>query len=442
VRGPTPPIEPPPVARREIVSWCLYDFANSAFSVIITTVVFSRYFQQFVVVGDARLGSLLWGVAISVSMLVVGLVSPLLGAMADHAAGKKKGLFLFTAMCVAGTALLWFVGPGDVVLAMALFVVANIGFAASFSFYNGFLTEITDEKNVGEVSGWGFALGYIGGLVCLAVCLPLLFRPWTPETLGGVRASFLVTAGFFALFSLPIFLWLKERTVASAHVSLPALTKAGFVRLAETFTHAARLGDLFKYLIAFLIYNDAIETVIFFSPVFASEVLHFGDAEILYLFAAVQATAFIGAWALAALTDRIGAMRMVIWTLVVWCLLVGWAYFITSRAMFWVMALLAGLVLGPCQAASRSLMAIFIPEGRSSEFFGLFSISGKFSAILGPLVFGWTTYAFGSHRAGLLSTLVFFALGLGLLFTVDVEKGRRAAQGQGEGIGRIVPSND
>jgi len=206
-----------------------------------------------------------------------------------------------------------------------------------------------------------------------------------------------------------------------------ALARAGFSRLGETFRDVRRYEDLFKFLIAFLIYNDAIETVIYFSPVFASAVLGFTDAEVLYLFAAVQATAFFGAWGLAAVTDRLGARRMVALTLVVWCALVLWAYFITAKVLFWVMALTAGLVLGPCQAASRSMMSLFVPEGRSAEFFGFFSISGKFSAILGPLVFGWTTYAFGSHRAGLLSTLAFFATGLALLFTVNVARGREAA---------------
>ena len=425
----TPAAPAEPVARREILSWCLYDFANSAFSVIITTVVFSRYFQQFVVEGDAKLGSLLWGIAISASMLVIGLASPILGAMADLSGGKKRGLLIFTAIAVAGTAALYFVGPGDVILGMILFVAANIGFSGSFSFYNGFLPEITTEEDVGRVSGMGFAWGYVGGLVCLGVCLPLLWKPWTPATLGSVRASYLVTAAFFALFSAPIFLWLRERSPARAPISFGPLARAGFGRLGETFRDVRRYADLFKFLIAFLIYNDAIETVIFFSPVFASEVLGFTDAEVLYLFAAVQATAFIGAWGLAAVTDRVGARRMVALTLVVWVALVLWAYFITDKSLFWVMALTAGLVLGPCQAASRSLMSLFVPQGRSAEFFGFFSISGKFSAILGPLVFGWTTYAFGSHRAGLLSTLAFFATGLALLFTVNVARGREAAAG-------------
>ena len=415
------------VTRREILSWCCYDFANSGFSAVITTVIYSRYFQQQVVEGDARLGSFLWGIAISLSMLLVGLASPVLGAMADHAAGKKRGLLIFTAVAVAGTASLWFVLPGAVAAGMALFIIANVGFSGSFSFYNGFLPEISTRENVGRISGLGFALGYIGGLICLALCLPLLSMGAGLGVAGGVRASFVVTAAFYALFSIPILIWVRERRKPSAAVSFFALARAGFARLGRTFSQVKNLGDLFKFLLAFLLYNDAIETVIFFSPVFASEVLGFRDEEVLYLFMLVQASAFVGAWALAGITDRVGALKMVAATLVVWIALVGWAYFIESKAMFWVMALLAGTVLGPCQAASRSLMATFTPADRAAEFFGFFSISGKFSAILGPLVFGWATWFFGSHRAGLLSTLVFFAAGMAVLFTVNVEKGSRAA---------------
>ena len=418
----------PPVRRREILAWCLYDFANSSFSVVITTVVFSRYFQQHVVQGDARLGALLWGTAVSVSMLLVALASPLLGAMADFVAGKRRGLLVFTALAVAGTTALWIVEPGDVGTGMVLFIVANVGFAGAFAFYNGFLPEISTDSNVGRISGIGFALGYIGGLACLAICLPLLWRPWNAQTLPGVRASFLVTAGFYAVFAVPIFLWLRERRTAEGRPGLLALSRIGLCRLRETFSHAARLKDMFRLLVAFVIYNDGIETVIYFSPVFASAVLGFSDAEVLILFAAVQAAAFVGAWGLASLTDRIGPLRMVAATLVVWAALTGWAYVVTEKGAFWVLAIVGGVVLGPCQAASRSAMSLLVPPGRNAEFFGLFAISGKVSAILGPSVFGWATYLLGGHRAGILSTLTFFLIGLAVLATVDLQRGRRAAR--------------
>jgi UMF1 family MFS transporter len=425
------PVESPTternVPRREVLSWWLYDFANSAFNVMITTVVFGRYFQQFVVEGNVKLGTLLWGTAISASMLLVAVVSPVLGAMADYSAGKKRALLSFTALSVMATAALAIVGPGDVALGMGLFILANFGHSGSLVFYNGFLPEISTDRNVGKVSSIGYAFGYVGGLVCLGICFPLIGYQWATENLGGVRSSFLVTAAFFAAFSVPVLLWLRERQHARATIPLPALAREGFTRLRDTLVHASRLRDLFKFLIAFLIFNDAIETVIYFSPIFATEVLGFGDADVIILFAAVQSSAFVGAWALAALTDRIGTLRMVTATVVVWSLLAGWTYFVTQRSVFWIVALLAGLVLGPCQAASRSAMSQLIPKGRSAEFFGLFAISGKVSAIIGPSVFGWTTYLFSSHRAGVLSTLVFFVIGLAVLSRVDMRRGREAA---------------
>jgi UMF1 family MFS transporter len=394
---------------------------------MITTVVFGRYFQQFVVEGNVKLGTLLWGTAISASMLLVAVVSPVLGAMADYSAGKKRALLSFTALSVMATAALAIVGPGDVALGMGLFILANFGHSGSLVFYNGFLPEISTDRNVGKVSSIGYAFGYVGGLVCLGICFPLIGYQWATENLGGVRSSFLVTAAFFAAFSVPVLLWLRERQHARATIPLPALAREGFTRLRDTLVHASRLRDLFKFLIAFLIFNDAIETVIYFSPIFATEVLGFGDADVIILFAAVQSSAFVGAWALAALTDRIGTLRMVTATVVVWSLLAGWTYFVTQRSVFWIVALLAGLVLGPCQAASRSAMSQLIPKGRSAEFFGLFAISGKVSAIIGPSVFGWTTYLFSSHRAGVLSTLVFFVIGLAVLSRVDMRRGREAA---------------
>src|SRR5678816_169649 len=204
----TPGTSPPPAGNLELWSWCFYDFANSAFPTLITTVAYAVYFTE-VVAGGSSSAQLLWSVAISVSMILIGAVSPLLGAIADFSASKKKWLFWFTVMCVVPNAALYFVGPGDLVAGTLLFVVANIGFAGGNGIYNGFLSELSDERNVGRLSGYGYALGYLGGLIALAVCLPLLKGGFGPDNRAMFRASFLVSAGFFALFSLPIFLWMK-----------------------------------------------------------------------------------------------------------------------------------------------------------------------------------------------------------------------------------------
>ncbi|HKY31700.1 MAG TPA: MFS transporter [Candidatus Polarisedimenticolia bacterium] len=391
---------------------------------------YAVYFTQVVAAGS-RHASLLWGGAISVSMVVSGAVSPLLGAMADHTASKKRWLLIFTVLCIVPTALLYLVGPGDVVAGTLLFVIANIGFAAGNGFYNGFLSELSSEDDVGRLSGYGYALGYAGGLIALLLCLPLLSGGFGPGHDATFRASFLVTALFFAVFAVPLFLWMRERAVPAPRPRGVSLVRVGYVRLRETFRHVRRLRELFKFLGAFLVYNDGIETVIYFSSIYAVSVLGFSMLETVYLFMAVQVTALAGSLLFGFVTDRIGAKPTIVLTLVLWCAVVAAAFFAQTKGQFWAVALVAGLGLGSNQAASRGLMRLFVPAGRDAEFYGFFSIMGKFSSLLGPLIYGLVAYLAASQRIAILSVLVFFAAGMLLLLTVDVARGREAARGSG-----------
>ncbi len=375
--------------------------------------------------------SLLWGIAISFSMVVSGAIGPLLGAMADHSAGKKRWLLFFTVMCIAPTALLFFVGPGDVTSGIALFVLANVGFAAGNGLYNGFLSELSDDTNVGRISGYGYALGYAGGLIALLLCLPLLKGGFGPGHDTTFRGSFLVTAAFFAVFSLPTFLWLRERAVPQPRPAGMSLARIGWERMRQTFGNVRRLGDLFRFLGAFLVYNDGIETVIYFSSIYAVSVLGFTMLETVWLFMAVQLTALVGSLLFGRLTDSIGPKPAILMTLGLWCGVVSAAYFATTKGQFWVIALVAGIGLGSNQVASRGLMRLFVPAGRDAEFFGFFSICGKFSSLLGPLVYGLVASMAGSQRIAILSVLAFFALGFVLLLSVSVERGRLAAREAG-----------
>ena len=387
---------------------------------------FAVYFTE-VVAGGGPGGAFLWSLAITVSMLLIGFASPLLGAIADHAANKKTWVLGFTLLCVIPTAGLFFVGPGDVALGITLFVLANIGFVGGNGVYYSFLSELSDEHNVGRLSGYGFALGYLGGTLTLLICLPLLSGGLGPENLIRYRASFLVTAAFFAVFSVPFFLWLRERARPHGTVGAAAALRGGYQRLATTFRRVRSLGDLFRFLAAYLIYNDGIETAIYFSSVYAVAVMGFTVGETVILFIAVQLSALVGSLIFGALSDRIGAKRSIVLTLLLWCGVVVWAFAVTSKQQFWVVALVAGLGLGSNQACSRGLMRLFVPAGRDGEFYGFFSICGKFSAFLGPFVYGLVARQAGSHRMAILSVLVFFALGLILLLRVDVAKGREAA---------------
>lgn len=417
----------PPPTRLELWSWCFYDFGNSAFPTLITTVAYAVYFTN-VVAGGGPGASLLWSVAISASMISIGVVSPLLGAIADHSASKKAWLMFFTTVCVVATGLLFFVGPGDVLAGTGLFIIANIGWSGGNGIYNGFLPELTDEHNVGRLSGYGYALGYAGGLIVLALSLPLLGGGLGPENHAGFRATFLLTAVFFAVFSLPIFLWLRERAVPRpARPGVTAL-RAGYARLAGTFGRVRRLKELFKFLAAFLTYNDGIETVIYFSSIYAVSVLGFSMGETVFLFMAVQVTALLGSLLFGHITDRIGPKPTIVITLLLWCGVVAAAYLSQSKEQFWAIALVAGVGLGSNQVASRGLMRLFVPHGHDAEFYGFFSICGKFSALLGPLVYGVAAAVTSSHRVAILSVFIFFAAGLGLLLTVNVPAGIRAAR--------------
>ncbi len=416
--------------RVELLSWCLYDFANSAFPTLITTVAYAVYFSQVVAGGGAN-GSLLWGLAITASMIVTGVLSPLLGALADFTAAKKRWLLLLASLCVVSTALLFFVGPGDLVAGTVLFILANIGFAGGNGLYNGFLPELTDHSNVGRLSGYGYALGYAGGLIALALCLPLLSGGLGPDNHLSFRTSFLVTAGFFALFSLPIFLWLRERATPQPRPERKSLVTIAYGRLKATFGRVRRLSELFKFLAAFLVYNDGIETVIYFSSIYAVSVLGFSMGETVYLFMAVQVTALVGAIAFGHVTDRIGSKPTIVLTLILWCLVVTAAFFVQSKEQFWVIALVAGVGLGSNQAASRGLVRHFVPAGHDAEFYGFFALCGKFSAVLGPAVYGVISKLAADQRVAVLSVGVFFLAGLAMLLAVNVERGKRAAEEYG-----------
>ncbi len=420
-------MQAPPPTNSERLSWCLYDFANSAFPTLISTVAYAVYFSE-VVAGGGPDGPLWWGLAITASMIIIGVLSPLVGAVADHSASKKKWLFFYASLCVVSTAALFLVGPGDLAAGTILFVVANIGFAGGNGIYNGFLPELSDEGSVGRLSGYGFALGYAGGLLALAICLPLLAGGLGPENQMSFRSSFVVTAAWFALFSVPIFLWMRERAVASSVPPGMTLLAAGYGRLRETFSRVRKLTDLFKFLGAFLIYNDGIETVIYFSSIYAVSVLGFSMLETVYLFMAVQGTALVGAVVFGQVTDRLGAKRTILITLALWSAVVAAAFFTTSKTQFWGIALVAGIGLGSNQAASRGLVRFFIPAGKDAEFYGFFALCGKFSAILGPAVYGIVSKLAGDQRIAILSVLVFFVTGGFLLMTVDVERGRRGAR--------------
>ncbi len=421
------------IKKREIISWCFYDFANSAFTTLIVTVAYSVYFKFYVAPTPIR-GDLLWGFAFSLSMLLVALSSPIFGAIADFSASKKRYLIYYTFISVFCTALLFFVKSGDVLAGIIFFIIANVGFEGAYVFYNGFLVEISTRQSIGKISGYGWALGYVGGLACLILVYPLIKDvdfikgEYTDHQVILFRISFLIVALFFLIFSLPIFLFIKERAKRNSSARRPNYFKIGFQRLNSTFSHIKRYKEAGKFVIASLIYNDGITTLIAFSSIYAVSTLHFTMGEVTLLFIASQLTAFLGSITFGHLQGWIGGKKTINTTLVIWCFVCIGAFLAQSKLQFFFIALTGGFAMGSSLAVSRAFMGLFIPHRKEAEFYGFYILSGKFAAILGPFLFGAISSATGNQRFAVLAILIFFIAGLIIMCFINEEAGIRAAR--------------
>jgi UMF1 family MFS transporter len=427
------------VTEREILSWSMYDFANSAFATTILAVIFNRYFAEVVVFGRTGIrvlgihlpGAAFFTFTVSIAMASVAISAPVLGAIADFSGRKKQFLACFCYGGVLFTGLLYFIRAGDYWLGALFFILAHIGFSGGNVFYNGFLPEISTDESIGRVSGLGWALGYFGGGTLLAINLIMLRYP---QWLGFARNSFTVhhcflsVAVWWGVFSLPLFLWVREG--GRRHVLSRGETylRVGFARVFRTLKKVGTYRELSKFLVAFLIYNDGIQTVIIMASIFGAEVLGMGTEELIVYFLMVQGTAFVGSLMFGLLADGLGNKRTILLALVVWVLVVIWAYvlgiFWSPKGEYWILGILAGMVLGGSQATSRSLQGLFTPEANSAEFFGFYAVAGKFASIFGPLLYGLILSLTGSLRKGILSLILFFVTGMIILCTVDEEKGR------------------
>jgi UMF1 family MFS transporter len=395
--------------KKQILSWCFFDFANSSYSAVIAAVIFPVYYAGVIVGNSSGEGDLWWGRAISFSMLFIALSSPFLGGIADYAGLRKRLLAFYTAICVIALSGLTLLTPGAVVAGFILIVFANIGMEGGLVFYNSFLPRIAPAEYLGRVSSWGFSIGYAGSIASLLIALPLVKS-------GNYGMTWIATAAFFALFSLPAFLFLPGDTRADVN-ALQAGTR-GVKQAWKTIRELWKRREPRKFLIAYLLYEDGVNTVIVFSSIFAATTLHFGTGELVGLYITVQFTALIGAFILAKPTDTWGPKKVVMLSLVLWTLVAVIAYFVQTKPQFWAVACTAGLGLGTVQAGTRAFFTQFVPLGGEAEYFGVYSLVGKSSAILGPLVFGIVSSTFGSQRPAILSIALFFVIGLILLSRV------------------------
>jgi UMF1 family MFS transporter len=413
----------------EIFSWCFYDFANSAYPTLIVTVAYSIYFKK-IVAGGGGGADLLWGISLSSAMLITSLLGPPLSAIADRTGSRKRFLLIFAGICVMATLLLSGVGAGMVSAGMILFILATIGFEGSLIFYNAFLPEIAAPAAWGRISGWGWGVGYMGGLLCLFLVKPLLAGGFGPENLPLFRASFAVVAIFYAVFTLPLFFWLRESSppawpqawgdtkMSGRYPGTFTSTASAFRSLRKTFQALRRREGALRFLLSFFIYNDGIVTVISFSAIYAVTTLGYTIGETLELFIAIQLSAGAGALALGYIADYWGERKTILLTLANWCLVVIVAYFTETKGVFLIVSILAGFSLGSCQGASRSMMARFIPAGGTTQSYAFYGLCGKMSSVLGPIVFGAISAATGSQRLAILSILLFFLVGGLLLWGV------------------------
>jgi len=404
---------------RTLVAWTLYDFANSAFVAVIPATVYSKYYALVVVGNDRGQGDFWWGLSVTVSMLLVALLSPPLGAIADHAGVRKRFLGLLTYLSVLATGMMATVGRGDVVWGFLLAVAGTVGFEAAIVYYNAYLPDLAPPDFRGRLSAYGFAVGYAGSAVALAAALPFALK----EYYGG---AFLAAAVLFGLFALPALLYLPADRPGA--LSVAEAVRVGFTESRATLRQILGMPDLRGFLLAYLFFEDGINTVVFFSSIFAGHTLGFTTTEVILLYFVVQLSALGGAWAWARAIDTRGPKFVVRVTLVQWCAVAAGAYLVTAKWEFWVVALLAGTGLGAIQAAARAFMASLIPPGREAAMFGFYSLVGKTAAILGPMIFGGVSVATGGNqRLAILAVGVMFVVGFVLLARVRAGGPARAA---------------
>jgi len=418
--------------KKKIYAWALYDWGNSAFATVILAAVLPIFYKD--VAGAELPGNLAtsyWGYTQTAAMLIIALISPVLGAAADYSNSKKSFLKFFVVLGVSGTALLFFVNRGDYLLASLFFVIANIGFSGGNVFYDGFLTDISNHKSIDSISSLGYAAGYLGGGIILALNLFMISKPsffGFDSVTSATQAAFLMVAVWWFVFSLPAFKYLPDADRNIKKLKINEYTEMAFARLKSTFNNIRKYRELWKFLIAFWLYNDGIGTIIRMAAIYGREV-GIGQSD---LIGALLLTQFVGipfALFFGKIAGWITAKKGIYIALVTYTIITFYGYFLDSALDFWILAAVVGMVQGGAQALSRSLYGAMVPAEKSAEFFGFFGVSSKFAAVIGPTVFAYTGQITGSSRNGIAAVAFFFITGIILLSRVDVEKGRREAKG-------------
>ena len=372
---------------REHFAWYMYDFGNSAYASVILLAIYSAYFKGSVV-GGAE-GSRYWGIAVGIAMLTVAVISPFLGAIADFSASKKRFLFIFSAITWVFTGLLFFVQEGDIFLGMLFFIIAEIGYRSGQVFYNSLLPEIAEPEDRGRVSGNGWAVGSLGGILILLILLPLIV------ILGGtliVRLSLVFTSIYFAASAIPAWLWIKERAIAKQLPEGETYLSMAVTRLIDTVKALGDFKDFLRFIIAFLIYNDGILMALNFASIIGAVMFGMEQTELIIFMIIVQVTSVIGAYLAGLLGNKIGFKQTLIYSILMMALVVTSMIFAQNVVQFYIIGALAGFALTGVQSVSRTMVSYFAPEGRSAEFYGIFAVTGRTSSFIGPTVYGFLAF--------------------------------------------------
>lgn len=416
-----PSTESLPPSRAGLISWALYDWANSAFHTIVLTFVFAAYFTRAVAADEVE-GSRAWGTALGIAGFGVAVLGPILGAATDQTGRRKPWIASFTFLCVVATGLLWFVRPSESFVWTGAFLAAagSFGIELALVFYNAMLPAIAPRDRLGRWSGWGWSLGYAGGLVSLAVVLVAfvnetsMILPFDTDSSQHIRASFVFVALWILVFSIPMFLYTPdgERTGKPLVQGI----RDGVSQLVVSLRNVREYAHIVRFLIARMIYTDGLATLFAFGGVYAAGTFDMDEQQILLFGIGLNVTSGLGALAFAWVDDRLGSERTILISLVGLIVCGAAILFVTSITLFWVGGLLLGIFVGPAQAASRTYLARVSPPHLQNQFFGLFALSGKATAFAGPLLVGWITYLAGSQRVGMSVIVAFWIAGFALLW--------------------------
>ncbi|QJB55595.1 MFS transporter [Pseudodesulfovibrio sp. zrk46] len=414
-------------SRRGLAAWALYDWANSGFAALVQTFVFAAFFARAVAENET-LGTAMWGNMMGAAGLLIGLGGPLLGAVADHTGRRKPWLAVFTALCILCTGLLWFVQPDPsfVWLALLLAGLGTIGSEYAMIFYNAMLPDLADDKSIGRWSGWGWGLGYAGGLVLLIIALYGFVEQgaWfgvPREQAMHVRAVMPLTACWYLVFCLPLFFLSCDRQ--STGVPLGTAMGLGVSQVRNSLRHVRDYKDIAIFLLARMLYNDGLTTMFAFGGIYAAGTFGMSPSEVIIFGIGLNVTAGLGAAGFAWMDDKVGPRKTILVSLAGLTLCCGLILTVESLTLFWIFGLAVGIFVGPVQASSRSYLARVAPPELRGEMFGLFALSGKLTSFMGPLLVGWLTLASGSQRVGMSSVIVLFVLGLaGMMFVPPAVK--------------------